>query len=454
MSFSAAMRRFPFIRQVLVALDVAFLVAMLLLPAAWLLDPLNVFIGAWHLVVDWSLKVALAPFVLLAVRIAISRMAGADQPLPPALLGRKGVQRFALALFSLYAFFGAFEEILTLAGYTSNLPPIVFKGKNEDLGVNVPECEPDPELLWKFKPGTMFHGRRINGLGFREREVDAKKKPGTRRVICLGDSVTGQGRPGYSQYLNDLLVAKPPTPEPWEAFNMGVHGYCVLQGLRLFERMGPPLEPDVVSIYFGWNDHWLDDVPIGRKMAVRMNSVQGQLFEILKKKRFFMFLVTALNPARQYARVQNDLDVRVQPDEYRWALGALIAEIRAANAVPIVITAPRGPLTSQLELKRYVHSIAAGEKIHDQYVAITRDVARQKQAVLLDLAETFKNPKFQKYLAPDGIHFDSYGAEGDMTNDPPSQPGLEMVAAELYKAVVEATQSPDWKPTKTPGTSK
>ena len=56
---------------------------------------------------------------------------------------------------------------------------------------------------------------------------------------------------------NERLAANPPTSQPWEAFNMAVYGYSALEGLKLFQTRGQQLAADVVTIYYGWNDHWL-----------------------------------------------------------------------------------------------------------------------------------------------------------------------------------------------------
>lgn len=44
---------------------------------------------------------------------------------------------------------------------------------------------------------SMVWCRCTNRMGFRERKVDPEKKHGLTRVICMGDSVTVQRRPGY-----------------------------------------------------------------------------------------------------------------------------------------------------------------------------------------------------------------------------------------------------------------
>ncbi|MBU1735228.1 MAG: hypothetical protein KJ692_08330, partial [Verrucomicrobia bacterium] len=68
---------------------------------------------------------------------------------------------------------------------------------------------------------------------------------------------------------------------------------------------------------------------------------------------------------------------------------------------------------------------------------------------LLDLANLFTNQACDGYFAPDGIHFDNYVLEGDMTIDSPPlslpQPGLMRIAEELDRKVRDITRTPAWQ---------
>ena len=427
-----------FFPMMLRAYDAALLVIFLCIPVVWIQGHIDFACGEGRVGVHWGLRPLLGLLTILAFRILLGSICSRRCGDGSGLWKRTPFPQLIMSLFSIYAFFGAFEVILALKGYTANLPPVVFQGKDNAGGMIIEDTLPDPELLWKFKPGGFFHGRRINSLGFREREVNPAKASETRRVICMGDSVTAQGKPGYSQYLHDLLQTQPPTPGSWEAFNVGVHGYCILQGLRQFEQLDPVLNPDVVTVYFGWNDHWLDYAPVSQRMAVRMGDSTGRIYEMLRRKRFFMFLAARLNPVRALKHSESRERVyRVPPEEYRWALESLIDRIRASDAVPVIITAARGKLTEELFRKSYVRKVEEGERVHDEYVDITRDVARTKNAPLLDLAKILEGPENAALFAEDGIHFDFYSKEGRMTDDPPSQPGLERVAAEIHQYLLQ-----------------
>ncbi|MDD5483502.1 MAG: SGNH/GDSL hydrolase family protein [Kiritimatiellae bacterium] len=426
----------PALSATLVLLDLLAVSALLAIPLAWLLDPFKLSIGSLHLTMHWGLKPALAPVVLLAARGILKTWVGRKTG-ARGLWETQGFKKLIMALVSVYLIFALVETVLTRTNFNAELPPIVFQGQNNAGGIEVPHTTPDAELLFRLTPGTYFQGRLINSMGFREREVAAMKNPGTMRVVCMGDSITGQGRPGYSQYLHERLTNNPPTDQPWEAFNIGVHGYSALQGLRQFQKMGRRLEPDIVTLYFGWNDHWLSEEADRQKMGLEMRPVAGRIFEILRKKRFFRFFIWAMGPVQHIARREKGEDrvFRVPPEEYHSTLMAFVREIRAAGAVPVIITAPRRSLTGHVVDKQYVRSIEEGNQIHDQYTEITREAARQSGAELLDLAAIFAGKECNGYFAPDGIHFDQYVREGVMEQDPPAQPGLARIAEEIDKKI-------------------
>lgn len=430
---------------VLAALDIGFLVSLAIMGLAWMLDPLRVEIGPLHLKAAWGVKPVLITALIVALRAGLRACMLRSAAEAHGLWGWRPFQRTAAALLSLGLFFALFESILALSRFTHDLPVVVFQGKNAEGGWDKPDTVPDPELLFVYQPGSIFQGRRINSLGFREREVNPDKPPGTVRVICMGDSCTAQGAPGYAQYLHDRLTREPPARQRWEAFNMGTHGYSSLQGLRLFERWADRLKPDFVTIYYGWNDHWLVSATDRAQMAVRMNPITGRLYDGLRRKHFFQFLCWLAQRGRVPLAAPNTQVFRVPPDDYRATLTEFVQRVRAAGAVPILVTAPHGQMGIGEVIKRYVTSIEEGVRTHGRYVEITREVARATRADLLDLARAMDNPSDRTLFAPDGIHFDLYAEEGRMTNDAPAgaQPGLQRVSEEIYRKLQEITTRED-----------
>lgn len=432
----------------LYVMDLAWLAALALVPVIWLFDPLKFECGPLHFTAHWGPKPILFALLLPAVRFGFWRAARGIAGGGVSGFWQAGwYRRATLGTTAMVLFFAVCESILAAVNFKFEMPAVIFEGKDEFGGIEVSETIPDSELLYRFKPGDSFCGRKINSMGFREREVDPVKRPGSIMVICMGDSVTAQGLPGYSEYLDGMLKADPPTGRFWEAFNMAVHGYSVYQGLILFRRQVRSLDPDIVTIYFGWNDHWLNNQTDEMAMAVRVSPLVGKIFDRLRTKRIFMALHALINPVGRRARGVDGRVYRVPPQRYEALLKQLVAEIRAAGAVPVIITAPSRPLPESEVGKERIVSREQGNRVHQEYVELTRKVAGTARVPLLDLAAIFKGPECDRFFARDGIHFDQYAAEGIINRmlSPERQPGLWQVAAELNKFLRTVVAGPEWR---------
>ena len=132
----------------------------------------------------------------------------------------------------------------------------------------------DPLLTWKIRPnlrGTWwdFTSVTTNSRGIRMKREIAAKKPGSLRVITLGDSVTfgyrvpvafdrahpeivEDGQP-YPALLEESLRAKHPG-RAVEVIPLACPGYTSRQGLEWLRRDISELQPDIVTACFGWND--------------------------------------------------------------------------------------------------------------------------------------------------------------------------------------------------------
>lgn len=450
---------------ILYLLDFLFLAILLALPVIWLGAPVSLPLGSIPYKLTWHPWYCLVPLLLLPVRYLAKDQVMRRQPAGGALWEKSWFRNVVFTLLCTYLFFGGLETILKWIGFEVKFPEVVFVNKTP--GTNKIHNDPvqdDAQLLWKFEPGSIFNGRKINQMGFREREVDPEKQPGTMRVICMGDSVTAQGRPCYSEYLHRLLSGNPPTSNRWEAFNMAVYGYSALQGLRLFEMNKRALRPDIVVLYFGWNDHWLNRDGDRQLMALEMKPLAGRVVNTLRNKRLFQLIVWALNPVAHLAHVEkkggfnlrpsqasqevaprDHLELRVPPEDYRVVLAAFIREIRSVNAIPILITAPRRKLSEALTEHHHARSAKEAEQLHDQYLEITRTVANACHAELLDLAKIMAGPDCDAFFRPDGIHFDYCELEGTLPKDPDQQPGLMRIAQELDNQIRQITTTPAWQ---------
>lgn len=94
---------------------------------------------------------------------------------------------------------------------------------------------------------------RTNALGLVNPDYPLSKKPGVKRLLVLGDSITEDGR--YTAELQRLLG------DGWEVWNAGVGGYNAVQYARIMEKEALEYRPDFVLLGLCLNDLTYD-VPV------------------------------------------------------------------------------------------------------------------------------------------------------------------------------------------------
>lgn len=96
---------------------------------------------------------------------------------------------------------------------------------------------------------------QINSHGFRGREYSKTKKPGTFRIVVIGDSITFGNRltqdQNYPAVLEALYQRK---GQPVEVLNLGLGGYDTLQEVATLADIGLAFDPDLVILGYCIND--------------------------------------------------------------------------------------------------------------------------------------------------------------------------------------------------------
>ncbi|MBK7974516.1 MAG: SGNH/GDSL hydrolase family protein [Deltaproteobacteria bacterium] len=266
----------------------------------------------------------------------------------------------------------------------------------------------DPELLWRLKPhaqvnwgatsgydGHMEHlTTRLNGYGWRGPEV-AAKMAGERRALHLGDSCTwGIGTPEretYAARLGPLLEAR--ASGRWSSVNAGVPSYSSFQGFRLFARYQDELAPDVVTIYFGWNDAWMMSPDAGNH--IMSTGPGGRVLRALYRS-------TAFQRARLFVfdTLPERNTPRVAPDDFRANVLAMVERARGAGTPAILIVPPVGPDPRTMQPTR--------EPANHAYVAVLRELGGEPGVTLVDAARDFEASEHPLYFH-DPIHPNSAG---------------------------------------------
>lgn len=254
----------------------------------------------------------------------------------------------------------------------------------------VPTVYPaDPELLWV---NPAYAGRL---------QAARARRPW---VIFMGDSCTELG--GYPKaFVTRLSAARGPEPIVW--LNAGTSGWSSYQGLTQFRRDLAPLRAPLVTVYYGWNDHWIGVGLEDREVAAGRGARGGR-----SGSRLVELGARALSLVRRGRTAPR----RVPLDQYRDNLRSLCAEIRSGGGVPVLLTAPsshEAGAEPKLLRGKWVRELSDLIPLHAAYVDATREVARSEGVALCDLAEAaarLDTGVRRAMFEADGIHPNRKGA--------------------------------------------
>jgi len=136
------------------------------------------------------------------------------------------------------------------------------RGGDED-GAAQQYLEFDERLGWRKRPGAQALFRRkeyvqsiqINSLGQRDRERVYDKALGTFRILALGDSYLEGYTVPLESTTTQLLERRLSRPGcAVQVLNAGTAGYSTDQEYLFFENEGWRYEPNVVALFFYYND--------------------------------------------------------------------------------------------------------------------------------------------------------------------------------------------------------
>lgn len=124
--------------------------------------------------------------------------------------------------------------------------------------------EPDVALVLSFsEAAARSYHVRTNALGLRDDRPLASKKPGTFRVLALGDSMTygmGVEREAAFPALLESQLAKRLAPREVEVVNAGVPCWGQWEETAFLEHRAGALTPDLVLLQFTVANDVLDDL--------------------------------------------------------------------------------------------------------------------------------------------------------------------------------------------------
>lgn len=297
-------------------------------------------------------------------------------------------KKIVLAVVAAVAALGAVEVVLRLVDYGAIRPELNF-GVNTRMALDQGRFLADPDLFWKMPPHPLDAQMRAV-----QPDTPVPPRGATPRVLVLGDSCSklSQELPPYSVLLEDTLRASGLAAEVW---NASVPGYTSHQGRTWLETQLLDLDPDVVVIYFGWNDHWRSTGVTDAEYARRRGG--------------------ALRLVELFRRPAAESPLRVAVPQYRANLAAMVGALEARGAAVVLVAAP-SHLTAEARARLvqtgYLRPDDNAAALHRDYLLALKDVADGSAAVMLNASGLFAGLGAPtELIMRDGIHLTDRGHE-------------------------------------------
>jgi lysophospholipase L1-like esterase len=240
----------------------------------------------------------------------------------------------------------------------------------------------------------------INDEGRRGPRLDPARR---RRLVCLGDSSTFGIWSGGGSDLEDIRFDNYPALlarsmeragyDSWQVVNAGVPGSHAGHSLRILRREILSLEPEIVTLRVGVNDHarsrlpWYDDPE---------SAPLRRLFYGLGGSRIFLLAIEA------HHRLTRDPDTprrMMSVDAFRQALEAIVAESRTHGIhlllmdYPLRLAAPSDQTARGVARFYGERTVQAFFAVHAAYQGVVASVAREQGVPLLATAPTLLDPE-------------------------------------------------------------
>jgi lysophospholipase L1-like esterase len=294
--------------------------------------------------------------------------------------------RLLLAVFGVTLALGFGEAALRVSGFHFDLVPTLEFGWPDPVAMR-DAYRSDPDLVWVTRDyqASLALARRIPPA-----------------VVFMGDSCTEFG--DYpTKTIADLEAAGSPLAQ---GVKLGVGGWSTAQGLEQLRRDVIPLHPKVITIYYGWNDHWVA-MGLTDPEIMRARRLRG-LADHLRLAQMWLKIDVALAMRRQ------PRPNRVPIDDYQANLMTMAKEARAAGITPVFITAPSNHVPGHEPAylaKRHLRSLSELVPLHAAYIRATKDAAAAAGAQVCDAAAAFAElpQPHARYFQNDGIHLTGAG---------------------------------------------
>ncbi len=309
--------------------------------------------------------------------------------------GVKTFPKVLLVVISIVLSLGLAEGVLWIADFSYPLYPEKIEFGYPDPVRMGQQFVQDKDLFW-VRPT------------YREKlEKAAGERPG---LALMGCSCTELGK--YDKYLEEIIDRNQPDNR-FGFVNLAVSGWSSHQGLAQLKRDVLSIKPKVVTIFFGWNDHWKgfgiedkDIAGLNDSFLYRLRNVR--IIQLINKTYLAIF----------GGFEKSQFPERVSLSDYRFNLIQMVRIAKENDIVPVLLTAPtshkKGSEPEYLT-RRWLTRLEDLIPLHQSYIQVVREVAAKEDALLLDLAKIFEDLPAEavekSFFLRDGIHFQDAGGE-------------------------------------------
>jgi len=310
---------------------------------------------------------------------------------------KKTVILSSLIVISLLIGFVLGEGVLRLVGFKFVFYPTVEFGWPDPVTLNS-MYDVDKELFWV----PFGYSSKVN-----------KYKGQEPWIVFMGCSCTEFGR--YDVFLIEKFYRQNPNTNVSDV-NVGVGGWSSYQGLQQLTRDVVPMKPRIVTLYYGWNDHWasfgLEDKYIG-KFNLGLPNI---LMKLSKKSRLAQLINKSIYSLKLPAFDPNKgWPPRVSLPDFSSHLRQMVKIARDNDIIPILLTAPTShQIGKEPEYlgDRWLKNLDDLVPLHKSYVQAVRDVSSEENVPMIDLYTEFQQlpeEDWRNYFLDDGIHLTKEG---------------------------------------------
>lgn len=268
---------------------------------------------------------------------------------------------------------------------------------------------PDDGLLFHVQQnpsGDPIQGYTgINALGFRGNLYDPNlHNDDETKVMILGDSCAfGWGILDYRLTFQSILEESlGEQPGEFKVYNFSQPGYSSSQGKVVFNRWFSEVNPNLLIIYFGWNDIWETPLLTDNQYLNLLQFTHSPPLRWIQKTNTYLafeslYQTYIIKPSSQHSQINNK-NVRVPMEDAIANFKTFVTVANERDTEVILILPPlsnRAPGLSGI--------LGYNNKIRNEF---------HKDAMVLNLKDMdYDSPNSYGFFFPDGFHPNNEGAK-------------------------------------------